>query len=742
MRKITKINSGWQFFKEGDKSELVNLPHTWNNLDGQDGGADYLRKSCKYKKELEFKKENDNVYLEFLGSNHITEVKFNGENLGKHQGGFSTFRFNITNLIKEKNEIEVMVENSEEIPVYPQQADFTFFGGLYRDVNIVQVGKTHFDLELFGSDGIFITPSVNGNNADVNVKAYVKGDIKGEVKFTVLDGDGKAVKEVTQKVTDIVNADFTLENPVLWNGLVNPYLYTLKSEIIVDGEVTDCKNINFGIRSFSVDKDKGFILNGEEYSLRGVSRHQDRLNKGWALDNYDHYEDMEIIKEVGANTIRLAHYQHSQFFYDLCDSNGMVLWAEIPFITIFMESKETKENTLSQMTELVYQNYNHPSICFWGISNEITIGGESEALEENQKELDKLVKSLDSTRLTTLANVSFVDIHSNQNKITDIVGYNHYFGWYGGELSDNEKWIDNFHKEYPNIPLCISEYGAEGVIALHTDSPEVRDYTEEYHAKYHEHMLKIFETRPFIWGTYQWNMFDFAADARDEGGVKGRNNKGLVTYGRDIKKDAFYLYKAYWNKNDEFIHITGRRYFDRHNEKVDIKVYSNLKEITLVVNGKTIGTETGEKIFVFKDVSLKNGVNEIKAFNNGICDIISLNKVAERNDKYILLEDDSEELDGAKNWFADLGGDIPTVLEFKEGYYSIKNTIKEVMANEDAKEILMNVFGAGGGFKPNPGMMKMLEGMQLEIIINMAGKKMPKGAKFIINSQLQKIKMQ
>jgi len=740
MRNIININSNWQFSKDNEKFENVTLPHTWNNLDGQDGGDDYLRQECFYKKELEIKKQDGKIYVEFEGSNHITNVTFNGKYLGKHEGGFSTFRFDITNLIEDKNILEVKVDNSEDIPVYPQKADFTFFGGIYRNVNIVQVSKTHFDLEYYGSNGIYITPVVKGNTANVNVKAYIKGDVKGEAKFTILDDKCNVVKEITTNLENIVDVDLVIDNPTLWNGRINPYLYTLNSEIIVDGKITDNKEIKFGVRDFSVDSEKGFILNNNGYSLRGISRHQDTLNKGWAVSNYDHYRDMELIKEVGANTIRLAHYQHSQFFYDLCDESGMVIWAEIPFITMFIEGEEAKQNTILQMKELVLQNYNHPSICFWGISNEITIGGESDALLQNQKELDGLVKSLDKTRLTTLANVSFVESESEQNNITNIIGYNHYFGWYGGELKDNEEWIDSFHEKYPNRSLCISEYGAEGILALHTDSPECRDYTEEYHSAYHEHMVKIFEDRPFIWGTYQWNMFDFAADAREEGGIKGRNNKGLVSYGRDIKKDAFYLYKAYWNKSEKFIHITGRRYFERIDDKVNIKLYSNLDEITLFINGEKFGVKNAQNIFVFNDVPLKSGMNRIKAVSGSFVDEITLNKVQQANETYVLIEDDYGDNDGAKNWFSELGDDIPALLEFKEVYFSIKDMIKDILIDEEATAILMSIFSVSGGFKPNPGMMKMLEGMKLEMVINMAGKKAPKGAKYIVNAKLQKIK--
>ena len=307
-----------------------------------------------------------------------------------------------------------------------------------------------------------------------------------------------------------------------------------------------------------MDPENGFFLNGKSYPLHGVARHQDRLDMGWAISEAEHAEDVALIKEVGANTIRLAHYQHAQPFYDLCDKNGLVLWAEIPLISVFREGEDAKANTLSQMTELISQNYNHPSIFFWGISNEITIAGESEALYQNLCELNALAKKLDPSRLTTMAQVSMVPMDSEHVYITDVQSYNHYFGWYVGDVSENGPWLDEFHRKNPDRPVGVSEYGAEAILTWHTAKPESHDYTEEYQAYYHHEMLKTFATRPYLWSTHVWNMFDFAADARDEGGCKGRNNKGLVTYDRRIKKDAFFIYKAYWT-TEPMVHVCGSR---------------------------------------------------------------------------------------------------------------------------------------------------------------------------------------
>ncbi len=740
MRKIVSINKSWEFSKDNATFETVNVPHTWNNLDGQDGGADYLRQKCYYKKNITVEKGDGKIYLEFEGVNHIANVKLNGKELGEHKGGFSTFRFDITDMAQDgENLLEVTADNSDGLQVYPQSADFTFFGGIYRNVNIIYVGKTHFDLEYFGGQGIYITPTVAGTGANVSVDTYLLGDTTGsKLEFEIIDASGAVVSRCDTTAVEKQKTDLAIENVTLWDGRKNPYLYTLCAKIIVDGEVSDNACIPFGVRNFSVDSDRGFILNGVECSLRGVSRHQDKYNKGWALETEDHELDMEIIKELGANTIRLAHYQHNQYFYDLCDREGMAIWAEIPFITAFMPTPEARENTVSQMTELVVQNYNHPSIFFWGISNEITIAGDSPELVDNQKTLAELINQLDTTRLTTIANVSFVDMESEQNKITDIVSYNHYFGWYGGKLKDNEEWIDAFHEKYPNIPLGISEYGAEGIMTLHSDNPRMRDYSEEYHAVYHEHMLKIFAERPFIWSTHQWNMFDFAADARDEGGVQGRNNKGLVSYDRTVKKDAFFLYKAYWNSEDEFVHIMGRRYLERHNRTTDIKVYSNSDEVCLSVNGKEYPPVKGDKIFVFTGVELSLGENVLKATTNSASDEIKLIGVESANETYILPEEPVGE--DVKNWFLDIMKEGSEEMTFDPAYYSIKDTLNELLANETTKELLMTLFKSSGQKTVNPGMLKMVGKMKMEIILKMAGDKAPEGFDKAINKKLQKIK--
>ena len=566
-------------------------------VDGQDGGNDYYRGTCKY--ECHFSRpelETDGkAYLEFDGAAMTADVVINGTKAVHHEGGYGAFRADITQYLKDENKLEVYVDNSDNTKVYPQKADFTFYGGLYRMVKLVTVSKNHFELDYAGGTGIKVTPEVTLTDA-----AAKKADAKVTVELWMV-GDAEAVTvtiDGQQKETPVENgyakAVFDLTDVHLWDGVDDPYLYTAKAELS-DG---DSVETTFGCRSFSIDPQKGFFLNGRSYPLRGVSRHQDRAGAGNALTNEMHREDMEIIKELGANTIRLAHYQHAQEFYDLCDENGMIVWAEIPYITMHMS--DGTENTLSQMRELVVQNYNHPSIVCWGLSNEITAASAvNEELLENHRKLNDLCHALDMTRPTVMADVFMLETDSPMLEIPDMNSYNLYFGWYLGELEQNDSFFDAYHNTYPNRVIGLSEYGADANPAYHSANPERGDYTEEYQCIYHEHMAKMIGERPYLWATHVWNLFDFAADGRDEGGKHGVNQKGLVTIDRKLKKDAFYLYKAYWSKTP-FVHVCGRRYVDRTEDVTEIKVYSNEQSVTLFVDGVERETAEGSKVFKFE----------------------------------------------------------------------------------------------------------------------------------------------
>ena len=670
MRHLISLNEGWQFSKDcatpvhNESATNVNLPHTWNATDGQDGGNDYFRGSCLYTKKL-VKSElpaAEQYYLEVCGANSSADVYVNGEHKAHHDGGYSTWRVNLTDCLGDECELAIVVDNAANEQVYPQMADFTFYGGLYRNVNLVAVSSTHFDLDYYGSPGLKVTPVVDGKNADVEVEVFVTNKQEGdEVRYTVLDKEGNEVATLTTPDTLV---HFNLENVHLWHGLKDPYLYNLKAELVRGGEVIDNVETRFGARSFKIDPENGFILNGEEYPLRGVSRHQDRLGIGNALLPCHHDEDIDLILEVGATTIRLAHYQHDQYFYDLCDEKGLVLWAEIPYISRHMPTG--RENTVSQMKELVTQNYNHPSIVVWGLSNEISIAGSTPDLLENHHILNDMVHEMDKTRLTTIAAVSMAKIDDPYIHISDVVSYNHYFGWYGGETDMNGPWFDKFHAKYPNTPIGCSEYGCEA-LNWHSSTPFQGDYTEEYQAYYHEELIKQLFTRKYIWATHVWNMFDFGADARAEGGENGQNHKGLMTMDRKYKKDAFYAYKAWLvsPEEDPFVHLCGKRYVDRVEDVTKVTVYSNLPEVELFVNGESLGKKSAEDHFFYFDVP-NVGESTIVAKAGSLSDEGKIRKVDEMNMDYVLVEKGA-----VLNWFD---------VEAPEGRFSLNDKLGDIMA--------------------------------------------------------------
>lgn len=680
MRTVYNFNTKWAFSKEAievpsvmpEKWYWVTLPHTWNDIDGQDGGNDLYRGTAYYAKELEKidLPKADQYYLEFKGANSSATVYVNGKKLAHHDGGYSTWRVNITDVLEDKNLFVVEVDNGQNDRVYPQNADFTFYGGLYRDVNIIAVNNSHFDLEYYGGTGIKVTPEVIGSDAKVAVEVFVTNAKENQsLTYVVKDAQGNIIAE-KETATSETEVTFEIENVHLWHGKKDPYLYTAEVYLKEDTEILDTVITRFGCRTFKIDPELGFLLNGEEYPLRGVSRHQDRWGIGNALLPEHHEEDMDMICELGATTIRLAHYQHDQYFYDLCDERGMIIWAEIPYISTHMPNG--RENTISQMKELIIQNYNHPSIVVWGLSNEITMSGEStEDLRENHVILNDLVHEMDKTRLTTIACVSMCSMDDPYVQIPDVVSYNHYFGWYGGETSMNGPWFDEFHAKYPNIPIGCSEYGCEA-LNWHTSNPEQGDYTEEYQAYYHEELIKQFFSRKYLWATHVWNMFDFGADSRNEGGENGQNHKGLVTFDRKYKKDAFYAYKA-WLSDEPFVHICGKRYVDRVEETTKVTVYSNQPEVELFANGVSLGKQSSPEHFFYFEVP-NTGETTLEAIAGDCKDHSFIRKVEVFNEEYRLKEKGA-----ILNWF-----DVTA----PEGFYSLNNKISKIMESEEAGKVL------------------------------------------------------
>jgi len=738
MRQIINFNRKWAFTKMADavpevmptKWDIVNLPHSWNAIDGQDGDNDFYRGTCYYAKQ--FMKaslpEADRYYLEIKGANSSADVFVNGKNLAHHDGGYSTWRVDITDALDLNNLLVIAVDNQANEIVYPQMADFTFYGGLYRDVNIIAVSNSHFDLDYYGGPGIAVTPVIEGTTAKVGVEVYVTNKTDDQViVYRIKDAEGNVVGSISSEDTAAL---FEIENVHLWHGRKDPYLYMAEVALVEGESVIDAVSTRFGCRTFEIDPDNGFILNGEEYPLRGVSRHQDRWGFGNALLPEHHEEDMELICEMGATTIRLAHYQHDQYFYDLCDENGLVIWAEIPYISKHMPT--ARENTISQMKELVTQNYNHPSIVVWGLSNEISIAGSDEDLLENHRILNDLCHEMDPTRLTTIAAVSMCPLTDPYLQIPDVVSYNHYFGWYGGDTSMNGPWFDNFHATYPNIPIGCSEYGCEA-LNWHSSEPFQGDYTEEYQAYYHEELIKQLFTRKYMWATHVWNMFDFGADARNEGGENGQNHKGLVTFDRKYKKDSFYAYKA-WLSDDPFVHICGKRYVDRVEDVTKVTVYSNQPEVELFANGVSLGKQTSDVHFFYFEVP-NAGETQLKAVAGECTDASVIRKVEEFNEVYRLKEEGA-----ILNWFD---------IDAPEGYFSLNDKMSDIIMNPEGQALFGQLMGGMAGkkamgFEINESMMAMMGGFTMLRLITLAGgmmdMKFTKEQLLGLNAQLNKIK--
>lgn len=736
MRRIYNINDNWTFFKEG-APETVHLPHTWNAVDGQTGPAPYYRGECLYKKEFDRPEtdKGEQVYIEFRGVNSSARVLVNGKEAGKHDGGYSTFRINITDKLEAYNIMEVYADNYPNDRVYPQRADFTFYGGIYRDVYMIITDGVHFDMEDHGGSGFYITPHLCGKNAFVTFEAHITGAadrvtvlVEGvgetELSLAEINGTNRA-GQGSIKITDVHR----------WDGVKDPYLYTATATVYKNGKEVDRISDRFGCREYSFDPEKGFFLNGMSYPLHGVSRHQDRAGVGNALTKEMHEDDMEIILSMGANSIRLAHYQHDQYFYDLCDEKGMIVWAEIPYITVHMENG--RENSIEQMKELILQNYNHASIICWAISNEITLQGVTDDLMENHRILNELIHKMDPGRVSAMANLFLLETDSPLVTLPDIRGYNLYYGWYVGEVTDNDAWFDDFHAKYPDTVIGLTEYGADSVITLQSPKPEKGDYTESYQAVYHEHMLEMFSERPYLWGTYCWNMFEFAAAGRDEAGDPGKNHKGLVTFDRKQKKDAFYIYKAWWTE-EPFIHLCGRRYHDRLEPVTEIKVYSNQKEVTLYVDGKEAGRLKGEHVFRF-EVPI-SGVHRIKASVSGtdITEEMEIAKVSEPNPIYFASKDK------VKNWF-----DEHSEEEADNGYLSINSTLGEIQAVPEGAAIIERIMesmkrstagGMGADVKISPAMQAMVARQPLKKLLQQGGMDIGSEDVTRLNEALSRIK--
>lgn len=703
MRVSIDLNEGWLFGKDyfvstaklpSDNSwQKVSLPHTWNAVDGHDGSA-FERGAYWYVTSFNSPKQplpGGKLYVEIGAAAFVCEVWVNGQMAGKHVGGYSAFYLEITDLCRDgENVLSILCDNTYSDKYYPQRADFTFYGGLYRGVRLISVAASHFALGEFGGTGIFVDAVPDEGGARIKIRANLQDSQNNQtVGLSISDAEGNVVGEVWAAATSLAVLEVFLPEARLWNGVEDPYLYVAQLRLVAFNEVLDEVKTSFGIRSFEVDPERGFILNGKPTPLRGVCRHQDRLYKGNALTREEHEEDARIIADMGANCIRLAHYQQSPDIYDACDRLGLVVWAEIAYFPTSWDD-EAHAAAVNEIKEMCVQNYNHPSICFWGLSNEVLMGQDHPKLVQCHRELEEAVKDIDTGRLTVVAHEYNAAFDHPLHDIADVEGWNHYFGWYRGELNDLGRWMDTYHQNFPTRRISISEYGCDGIIGYHTETPVKTDYTEEYQARLHENACEAFALRPWVWGAFVWNMFDFGSHFRREGGTRGRNNKGLVTMDRKIKKDAYYVHKAWYSKQP-FVHIAGRRFFERPGSTTEIRVYSNLSEVSLFLDGKHWKTQKGSHVFVFADVPLQTRFTSITAKTGDLTDTITLRGDSPNEERFVFSG--FRNAQDAKNWFdsIDEAGDG---LENDPDSYSINDSVGLIAQSAEARKIVLDSVAA------------------------------------------------
>lgn len=652
--------------------EAVNLPHIWNK-DTATLGAPRI-----YEKELTLVSpgEDNHYYLAFGGVFGLCRVFLNGRVVGEHKGGYTRFCVDLKDAVDGVNTVTVFTDNTVVTDITPLSGDFAKYGGIYRETELICVGKAHFDHMYYGSQGVLVDTDCDGTT---KVKTLVVGTENPQVRLSVEDAQGKVVSQVTTCEAETV---LQVENPTLWNGKRNPYLYTLKAELLEGGEVVDAVCLRIGYRSVKMTADMGFFLNGEHVHINGVAKHQDRAGCGPATTKENLEEDMSLILEVGANAVRLSHYQHPQYFYDLCDQEGLLVWAEIPMLSMPDDNPYIMENARQQLIELLMQNRHHASIVFWGVQNEVAIMGESLKMTDRVQELNDLVKQLKPDAITASANEYTVKPKSTLNQITDLQGYNLYYGWYYGEFEDLATFFDNFHKTLPNVPIGISEYGVDCTIGLHQANPKRQDYSEEYQNLFHEHAYPIICGHEWIWGSFVWNMFEFCSPHRGFEPLRGLNRKGMVTFDRQVKKDVFFYYQSQWS-DQPVLHLCERRYAKRVEDTTVIKVYSNCREVSLEVNGEDCGTREGSIVFTFEGVHLNPGVNTVVARSGELVDTMEIQRVDEPEKSYIYV--DPNPGFQVRDWVT--GGTKSEDL-FPDGKCSILDEVRELSRIPEAWSLL------------------------------------------------------
>ena len=682
------LNQGWKFRKLPGLTlnhlpcalpdgtwENVSLPHTWYSDD------DVYQGLAVYEKRISRNISWQKAFLSFDGADQHCRVFVNGHAAGSHRGGYSRFRVPVPDAVMEDESwtVRVFLENIINEDIAPSFGDFTVFGGLYRNVDLLICEENHFDRCYFGTDGLIVRAWVNDAGQGVLAVAPHAVCTTGNAKiaYTLSNAQGEIIQAADGGPDEEIH--FTVDSPLLWDGVGNAHFYTVSADLRTEGAITDHTAVRTGFRHIEISAENGLRLNGRPCQLHGVAKHQDRAGCYCAVSPADIREDFSIIGEIGANAVRLSHYQHSQTAYDCCDEMGLLCWAEIPMLKM-TESPALMENAVQQLTELILQNIHHPAIFCWGIQNEIAMFRDAPYMHENCKLLHNLVKSLDGYRFSAAANLYPLKASSKLNKITDMIGYNIYFGWYYGETKDYGPYLDRFHAAQPQLPLGISEYGVDANLALHAEMPTVKDYSEEYQALWHETVYPQIEVRPWLWGSIVWNMFDFSSARRNEGGQRFINAKGLISYDRKTRKDAFYYYKARWSQ-EPFVHLCAKRFENRAQEQIEMKCYTNQPSVKLLLNGRPFGevrVENGTAIF--RNVPLALGDNRVIVIAGDCVDSFVWHRSNEPDPSYRLP---GQEAGGAvRNWF--LAEDDMR----KEGFFSIQNTAQELLNNRNARAVL------------------------------------------------------
>lgn len=693
---MENINSGWEFQKlyqtdidkicnideisfDSATFEQVDLPHTWYSEENPYKGTAVYRKKVM----LDYQ-EGNQVFLNFQAADRWCKVFVNKHYVGEHKGGYSAFTFPITRYCEPGSEIEldILLDNRSWDEISPLTGDFTVFGGLYRGINLIIKENVCFDRSYYGTSGLIVhTKLLEDGTGEILAEPHLY-NAKGkdiQIDYRVLSPKQELTACKTERGEGFCRIE--VPNPVLWNGLKEASLYCLHTELKSGGKVVDSTDITLGFRSISIDGEKGFFLNGENIKINGVAKHQD-YDGVFSATKQEHWnQDIRDILEIGANSVRLSHYQHPQEMYRLCDEQGLIVWAEIPMLKM-TESKALLENGCSQLKELILQNIHHPSICFWGVQNEIAMFGENQGMYERVKRLADLAKQLDPSRICSCANLFCVKNDSMLNKLTEAVGYNIYFGWYYGEMKDSEAFVVKFHEDNPHTPLGITEYGVDCNLAFHSQDPKVKDYSEEFQALYHETVYPMFKSKPYIWGTYVWNLYDFSSEIRDEGGLKHKNGKGIITFDRKIKKDAYYYYMAQWSSKP-FVKIAQSRFVKRELPEICITVYSNQKEMDLYVNQNCYKGFSENGVFHFHKIALKQGENRVKAVSGEWEDEAVFCGITEPEPSYVYV--DTNPGLNVKNWFTD---EVEEERMFPKGMFSIRESCKDLLESEQAMAVI------------------------------------------------------